>query len=365
MPATLPGANKRGSVGKLFVEDSVSLAEDGEIIVHQQALITRGYYECDGEDPALTYLTPNTVATGDIGRFDRDGFLYLIGRKKEIIITSQGIKVHPELIESQINECPSVDRGVVFGSGLPYLVALISIREQLSPAVESQIKSHIEKISAKLPTASAIVRYFITTEQFTRENGFLTRNLKLDRRALFRHFREDILDQKAQSDSKGVEAETEPARSEVEQALASIWAEVLRVDKVGIHDNFFELGGDSILSIQVVSRANQAGLRISPKQIFQHQTVAELAASPPQAREARRRAGARQRPTPFDAYPALVIRQLPGLRHHFNQALLLELISPADPALLRDAFLALLRHHDALRTRFSPPAPAGRRRLTR
>ncbi|MFL6336447.1 MAG: amino acid adenylation domain-containing protein, partial [Pyrinomonadaceae bacterium] len=68
-------------------------------------------------------------------------------------------------------------------------------------------------------------------------------------------------------------------RDEAERVLAGIWAEVLRVERVGVRDNFFELGGDSILSIQIVTRAAQAGLRLTTKQLFQHQTVAELAAA--------------------------------------------------------------------------------------
>ena len=60
--------------------------------------------------------------------------------------------------------------------------------------------------------------------------------------------------------------------------IAGIWTQVLGVDVVGLHDNFFELGGDSILSIQIVARANDAGLRLTVKDLFRHQTVAELAA---------------------------------------------------------------------------------------
>src|SRR5207253_880152 len=68
-------------------------------------------------------------------------------------------------------------------------------------------------------------------------------------------------------------------RTRVEEQLARIWAEVLGVERVGIHDNFFMLGGDSILSIQVIARAHQAGLQLTPGQMFQHQTLAELAAA--------------------------------------------------------------------------------------
>jgi aryl carrier-like protein len=67
------------------------------------------------------------------------------------------------------------------------------------------------------------------------------------------------------------------ARNTVEEQLANIWADVLRVPQVGIYDNFFELGGDSILSIQIIAKANQAGLNLTPKLLFQHPNIAELA----------------------------------------------------------------------------------------
>ncbi|HEY0739780.1 MAG TPA: phosphopantetheine-binding protein, partial [Herpetosiphonaceae bacterium] len=67
-------------------------------------------------------------------------------------------------------------------------------------------------------------------------------------------------------------------RTPVEQTLAEIWSQVLQIEQIGIHNNFFALGGDSILSLQVIARAQQAGLRITPRQMFQHQTIAELAA---------------------------------------------------------------------------------------
>ena len=69
-----------------------------------------------------------------------------------------------------------------------------------------------------------------------------------------------------------------PPRNETEATLAGIWSELLGIERVGIHDNFFELGGDSILTIQIIARANQAGLRLRPAQLFQYQTIAEVAA---------------------------------------------------------------------------------------
>src|SRR6185436_17424932 len=96
----------------------------------------------------------------------------------------------------------------------------------------------------------------------------LTPNGKVDRRALPapEHSR-------TQSEQDYVAAVT-PA----EQALAEIWCEVLGLEQVGVHDNFFHLGGDSILSIQVIARANELGLRLTPKQLFQHPSIAQLAA---------------------------------------------------------------------------------------
>ncbi|MFP3499555.1 phosphopantetheine-binding protein, partial [Pseudomonas sp. SIMBA_059] len=67
-----------------------------------------------------------------------------------------------------------------------------------------------------------------------------------------------------------------PPQSALQAKLASIWADVLKLERVGITDNFFELGGDSIVSIQVVSRARREGIRFTPKQLFQHQTIQGL-----------------------------------------------------------------------------------------
>ncbi|MBA2705458.1 MAG: hypothetical protein H0U60_16590 [Blastocatellia bacterium] len=67
-----------------------------------------------------------------------------------------------------------------------------------------------------------------------------------------------------------------PKHSQAEQTLMKIWAEVLKVEKVGINDNFFDLGGDSILGTLILARAAQAGVKFSPRQLFEHQTIAGL-----------------------------------------------------------------------------------------
>ncbi|MDC6171480.1 phosphopantetheine-binding protein, partial [Paucibacter sp. XJ19-41] len=74
------------------------------------------------------------------------------------------------------------------------------------------------------------------------------------------------------------DAAREMPQGEAEEVLAAVWAQVLGLGSVGRHENFFELGGDSILSLQIVARARAAGWKVSPRQLFERQTVAELAA---------------------------------------------------------------------------------------
>ncbi|TFF33794.1 non-ribosomal peptide synthetase, partial [Pseudomonas sp. RIT623] len=142
-------------------------------------------------------------------------------------------------------------------------------------------------------------------------------------------------------------------RSELEQRIAQIWQEVLKVEQVGLHDNFFELGGDSIISIQVVSRARQAGIRFTPKALFQHQTVADLAAV---AQVGETTVQIDQKPAKGQALllpfqQVFFDTEIPE-RHHWNQSVLLKPAQPLDAPLLDAALQALVRHHDALRLRF-------------
>ncbi|HSK81566.1 MAG TPA: condensation domain-containing protein, partial [Thermoanaerobaculia bacterium] len=144
-------------------------------------------------------------------------------------------------------------------------------------------------------------------------------------------------------------------RTREEEILAAVWAQALRLPRVGVNDNFFELGGDSILSVQIVARARQAGLHFTMRQIFEHQTVAGLA---PHA-TATGSAGAihaEQGPVtgevPLTPFQRWFFEQGFADTHHFNQALLLESREALDPAALERAMAAVVEHHDALRMRF-------------
>src|SRR5690606_38001458 len=146
----------------------------------------------------------------------------------------------------------------------------------------------------------------------------------------------------------------EAPQTDNERILAAIWAEVLGVERVGRQDHFFELGGDSIVALQVVSRARQQGLGLTPKDLFQQQTLSQLAGV------ARHVAAplADQGPV-TGAAPLLPIQsrllQREGLAP-CNQYLLLELAEPLPAAQLEQALQALVQHHDALRLRFEQHA---------
>ncbi|MBW3655585.1 MAG: non-ribosomal peptide synthetase, partial [Gemmatimonadetes bacterium] len=139
----------------------------------------------------------------------------------------------------------------------------------------------------------------------------------------------------------------------VEEVLCRIWAELLRVEQVGVHDNFFELGGDSILTIQAVARAYRAGVPLTPRQLFEHQTIAALAAAVGKADVVLPERGVLAGEVPLSPIQQwFFARELPE-PHHFNQATAWNLRERVDAARMERALHELLRQHDALRLRFS------------
>jgi hypothetical protein len=171
----------------------------------------------------------------------------------------------------------------------------------------------------------------------------LTANGKLDSRAL-------------PEPSSTVESGVEyvPPRTEIEIALAEIWQQVLGIDRVGLSDNFFELGGDSILSLQIVSRARAAGLTVEIADIFAQQTVGALAAvagtgSPALVAEQ----GTITGPVPLTPIQHWFLDQDIADRDHWNWSGMFGLVPDVDVATLARAADMLLAHHDALRMRLA------------
>lgn len=183
-----PGTGKRGSVGRLLPGVTVTLAPDGEILARREPTLASGYFECAPGEREKTFIGDNWIATGDIGRLDKDGYLYLVGRKKEIIVTSGGKKVHPEAVESDIDRCPDVDKSVVFHHPeQPSLVAVVLLRHPQDGGARARIQQWVNHVSGRYPS-TPIETIVFTDEPFTRENGLLRPNLKLDRQAITRRF---------------------------------------------------------------------------------------------------------------------------------------------------------------------------------
>lgn len=142
--------------------------------------------------------------------------------------------------------------------------------------------------------------------------------------------------------------------SATEKSLAEIWADLLRLDQVGVHDNFFELGGDSILGIRVIARAGEAGIRLTAQDLYRYQTIAELAVAAERQRglvEVEAEAVTGNAPlTPIQHWFFETGSPEP---HHFNWATYLRPPRRTSAHELRQALQAVMAHHDALRLRFA------------
>jgi non-ribosomal peptide synthase protein (TIGR01720 family) len=141
-------------------------------------------------------------------------------------------------------------------------------------------------------------------------------------------------------------------RSAEESSLVEIWSQVLGRKAVGIYDNFFTLGGDSILSIQMISRAARVGLHLTPKDIFAHQTIAELAANTAGRRAVTAEQGILCGEVPLLPVQHWFFEQESTDRHYYNQATMLGVSADLDASIVNKCISDLLVHHDGLRMRF-------------
>src|SRR6185369_13239460 len=154
---------------------------------------------------------------------------------------------------------------------------------------------------------------------------------------------------------RGPEADaSQRPRTPLEEKLARIWCEILGVSQVGLHDHFFSLGGDSILTIQVVAKARQAGIEITPRQVFERPTISELAKVVGQVWRMQVEQGPVTGRVALTPIQRRFFANPPPQMSHFNQSRLFEVHRPLVGAALQRAVRALMEHHDALRLRFVP-----------
>jgi long-chain acyl-CoA synthetase len=171
------------TVGKPLRDVSLSFASDGEILVTRKHTVASRYFQCaDGENEA-TFIAPGKIATGDIGTLDRKGQLILFGRKKELIVTPSGNKIHPEAIEKELNTCPEIASSVVFLGRSPDLRCVVSLNIPCDEETRLRVKQFVTGHRATRK-ATQFVRVIFTDGPFTRENGMLRPNMKIDRKRI-------------------------------------------------------------------------------------------------------------------------------------------------------------------------------------
>jgi len=152
-------------------------------------------------------------------------------------------------------------------------------------------------------------------------------------------------------------------RSPIEETLVAIWQDLLGIEPIGVHDNFFDLGGDSVLGVQVAARANETGLRLSPKLLFEHHTVAELALAVDALAPVAADQGPVTGPVPLTPAQHWFFAQNLPAPVDWVVTLLMEVDQQLNAALLEQAVGELLLHHDALRLRFTHDGAAWRQHI--
>jgi long-subunit acyl-CoA synthetase (AMP-forming) len=188
-----PQQQRIGSVGRPIHPEHVYFTDESEIIIKRESPLSTGYFDCPESEQAITFLADGSIATGDIGLLDGDGFLSLTGRKKEIIITSGGSKFHPEEVERSLSSIEAIKQAVVMMSKTDTkLVAVLVTDSGDDPDIARQIDRDIQALNASVPSYKHIHRHVVTSTMPTVDNGMLTRNLKWDRRGVYQYFQAEI-----------------------------------------------------------------------------------------------------------------------------------------------------------------------------
>ncbi|HEX2133955.1 MAG TPA: amino acid adenylation domain-containing protein, partial [Actinophytocola sp.] len=319
---------------RLYVLDAalrpVGVGVVGELYVGGRGL-ARGYRDRPGLTAGRFVADPFGAAgarmyrTGDRVRWRADGNLEFLGRS-DAQVQIRGHRVEPGEVESVLLRHPEVRQAAVLARDQRLVAYVVGgdPRDVRAYAVERLpeylVPSAVVTVDGQLP---------------------LTPNGKLDARAL------------PEPDWAGLAGDAAPS-TETERVLADVFAEVLGLPSVGVRDSFFELGGDSIVAIQLVTRARAAGLRVSPREVFRLRTVAALAAvaepvaEPAPAREPDREAG---------VLPATPLQE--GFFFHAQDAddvylaqQTIELVGEVDPTALRRAVQGVVDRHAPLRASF-------------
>jgi amino acid adenylation domain-containing protein/non-ribosomal peptide synthase protein (TIGR01720 family) len=323
---------------QLYVLDGnlepVPVGVPGELFIGG-AGVARGYRN----RPELTAqkFIPNPFGPGrlyrtaDLVKYLPDGNLVYLGRLDDQV-KIRGFRIELGEIEAVLTQHTEVREAavaVIESQGHKTLVAYFVGSD--TPPAAADLRDYM---------AGLLPDYMIPSQFIPLSAMPLTPNGKVDRKAL------------PAPDAPASTAHVAP-RTATEEILARIWREVLHIGDVGVHDNFFELGGDSIVGIQVVSRARAAGLDLTPRQVFRHQTIAGLASVASTADAAVLEEGRSTGDAPLTPIQVWFFEQNQPAPHHYNQSVLLDIAPDAPQEMLEAALQRVVLHHDALRLRFA------------
>ncbi|MFC7446985.1 amino acid adenylation domain-containing protein, partial [Rhodococcus daqingensis] len=303
--------------------------------------VARGYHDRSGLTAerfvANAFGAAGSVMyrTGDLARWGSDGRLEYLGRT-DFQVKIRGQRIELGEIESALLAQPGVGQAVV-------LAADTERGQRLVGYLVAAAGAALDIAAVTAEVARAVPAYMVPDVLVVLDTMPVTGNGKLDRRAL------------PAPDFGGAEGAYVAPRTPAEDALAGVFAEVLGVDRVSVEESFFALGGDSIMSIQLVTRAKAAGLWLTARQVFEHRTVAALATVAEDN-------GARTRV--LEELPGGGVGHLPatpimraaaergGLLHRFSQSSYVTLPPGIDRATVESTIDAVVGHHDALRLRW-------------
>ena len=176
------------TVGLPFKGNQVKISDDGEILIKGENVML-GYW--NKPDETNKVIIDGWLHTGDIGRFDR-GYLKITDRKKDILITPGGDNISPVKIENDLTKIEFVEQALVYGDNKPFLIALLSIKDNEKDISKELINQEIEKINKDLSKIEKIKKFITINKQFTIENGLLTPTLKLKRYKIIQEYKKEL-----------------------------------------------------------------------------------------------------------------------------------------------------------------------------
>ncbi|MDH1658192.1 non-ribosomal peptide synthetase [Pseudomonas mosselii] len=353
-PDTLPVDAGSVPIGRVIgartayiLDDDLALLPQGGIgeLYVGGAGLAQGYHDRPGLSAERFVADPfshdggRLYRTGDLVRLRADGLVEYVGRADQQV-KIRGFRIELGEIESRLQEHAAVEEAVVLALDLPGGKQLVGYLVCPQASADGEAQALLRE-AVKADARQHLPDYMVPAHLVLLDSLPLMGNGKLDRRAL-----------PAPDLEQALQHYQAPA-NELESQLAQVWREVLNLPRIGVQDNFFELGGDSILSIQVVSRARQLGLQFTPRDLFQHQTIQTLAAvvtrseAPGSIEQGPREGRAGLTPIQHWFFDSEVPQP-----QHWNQAVLLQVRQPLQAEALEQALAALVEHHDSLRLRF-------------